>query len=614
MKYTKSLSIVALLSASSAWAATSPYYEYEILSPDTDGSSYGPYGSAISDDSELIGVYATKAKFDQNLDVGVPYTFNQACFFDDDICTIRYSGSESSSDLSYENAYQAWRTASAEADQGILDPVSYFMGATNNVNIEGFGEDTDVAITDVVGIDGESFAVGYGSAPYDSAGERDFVRRGFITDSSTSEATISLLPDYYGDDDEGVEGGFTSAYRMRQVTYTDGTTKTLIIGSSSKSLAGGDSDYFDACYNEGDEDEESTLNNLVYCPGFDTQAWAWEYDSSSSATELEGFALATEWLDDNSTRAGSDATYSAAAFDINSSGVAVGVSSYEYSDRAQGARQRAIIMTPDDNGAYDTPTVIVDATGESDSNGDYDKGDDSTYYNSWAKTITDDNIVMGNRQYASAKNRNKPIEMFIYDIDEDSVTFPFLNKKVQSTKQRLAGDSASFNGANSEGYAMNENGLIVGKADAYDEEDPVVEGIYRTQSAFLYDNTSGDSWFIEDLLCTATVEEVEGESVTTVSHPLIRLQSATAINDDGVVLAEGYQYSSISNYQNRVDATAILVKLTPNTSITPDDSPNCWDSEALQTSDSSSSGGASFWLWLFALPVLLVRRLKVAGK
>ena len=601
MKYTKSLSIVALLSASSAWAATSPYYEYEILSPDTDGSNYGPYGSAISDDnSELIGVYATKAKVDQNLDVGVPYTFNQTCFFDDDICTIRYSGSENSSDLSFENAYQAWRTASAEADQGILDPVSYFMGATNNVNIEGFGEDTDVAITDVVDIDGESFAVGYGSAPYDSAGERDFVRRGFITDSSTSEATISLLPDYYGDDDEGVEGGFTSAYRMRQVTYTDGTVKTLIIGSSSKSLAGGDSDYFDACYNEGDEDEESTLNNLVYCPGFDTQAWAWEYDSSSSATELEGFALATEWLDDNSTRAGSDATYSAAAFDINSSGVAVGVSSFERSDSAQGARQRAIIMTPSSDGTYSEPTELTKATsGVSDQ--------DDNIYNTWAKTITDENIVMGNRQYAATKNRNKPIEMFIYDIDEDSVTFPLEDTKVQSTKQRLAGDSASFNGANSEGYAMNENGLIVGKADAFDEEDPVVDGIYRTQSAFLYDNTSGDSWFIEDLLCT---EDEDG----VVTHPLIRLQSATAINDDGVVLAEGFQYSSISNYQNQVDATAILVKLTPNTSSTPDDSPNCWESEALETDDSSgSSGGASFWLWLLALPVLLVRRLKVTN-
>jgi hypothetical protein len=99
-----------------------------------------------------------------------------------------------------------------------------------------------------------------------------------------------------------------------------------------------------------------------------------------------------------------------------------------------------------------------------------------------------------------------------------------------------------------------------------------------------------------------------------VSHPLIRLQSATAINDDGVVLAEGYQYDSISDYQNETNPTTILVKLTPDSSISPDDSPNCWDSEALQTSDSSSSGGASFWLWVFALPVLLVRRLKVVSK
>jgi len=192
--------------------------------------------------------------------------------------------------------------------------------------------------------------------------------------------------------------------------------------------------------------------------------------------------------------------------------------------------------------------------------------------------------------------------MFIYDIDADSITFPLLNKKVLTTKQRLAGDSASKVGANSRGYDMNNEGLVVGKADAYGETDPVVGSNSRTQSAFLYDNTTGESWFIEDLLCTAT----DG----VVTHPRIRLQSATAINDKGVILAEGYQYSSDSNYNYKINATPVFVKLTPDSVSTPDDSPNCWKSETLSSDGDSyeRSGAASFWLWILALPLMLLRR------
>ncbi|TEW56186.1 DUF3466 family protein [Psychromonas sp. RZ22] len=599
MKYTIGFSIVALLSASSAWAVdTEPYYKLEILSPDTAGSNYGPFASAISPTGDLIAAYALKAEIDQDTDIGLPYTFNQECFYEDDICELRFYGSESSSDLSFENAYDAWRDAMAAMDNGTLSPISYFLTATPTAKVEGFGANSDVKITDVAETLVGDFIVGYGSAPYSSGG-REFTRRGFVSEASNSTAEVSLLAPFV------TNGGFTSAYKMRDVTYTNGT-KTLIVGNASQSFAGGDEDYFNRCYNEGNSNLY-TLNDLVYCPGFDTQAWAWEYDASSS--DLTGFSLATEWLDGNTTRGNSDATYSAAAFDINKAGIAVGVSSFEYYDDEQGARQRAIIMKPEGDAdadgvyadsVYAKPTVITKVyTGISDQ--------DDSLYNTWATTITDDsNIIMGNRQYAYSKSSNKPIEMFIYDMETDTIKFPFLDKKVQSTKQRLAGDSSAKSGANSYGYDMNNNGLVVGKADAYNQTSPVSNGTPRVQSAFLYDNNTGDSWFLDDLLCS--------ETGGVVDSPLIRLQSATAINDDGVILAQGYQYSSIENFQYRVGAQPILVKLTPpdpSSGITPNDSPNCWESEALVAEDApfTRSGGASFWLWLFALPVLLIRRL-----
>jgi len=605
MKYTKSISMIALLSASSAWAATTtPYYNIEILSVDTDGSNIGPFPSAITEEGNLFAAYAFKAQLDQDIDLGLPFTFNQTCFYSEDICDFVFEGSESSTNLSFENAYQAWRNAMFNIDAGFADPSSYFFAATSNINVEGFGSDTDVKVTDVVDSSflSASFAVGYGSAPYASDATRDFVRRGFITDASTSTASVSLMPDF------DTDGGFTSAYKMRDVEYNNGDKKTLIIGNSSKSLAGGDDDYFDLCYSSGDSDDVDTLNDLVYCPGFDTQAWAWEYTGIEN--EITGFALATEWLDDNEERdTSSDVTYSAAALDINSTGIAVGVSSFEYTDSEVGARQRAIIMTPSDEGVYGEPTAITSATDETsdDASGSYN--DDDTYYNSWAQTITDDNIVMGNRQYSSSKNVNKPIEMFIYDIDNDSIDFPLEDKKVLSTKQRLAGDSSSRDGANSRGYDMNNNGLIVGKADAYDQISPVSGGSPRTQSAFVYDSNSGDSWFLEDLLCSA-------DENGNVLHPLIRLQSATAINDNGVILAEGYQYDSIDDYTNKTNASQVMVKLTPDLTSEPDNSPNCWESEALADDETSfnRSGGASFALWLLALPLLLTRRFFLKNK
>ncbi len=213
--------------------------------------------------------------------------------------------------------------------------------------------------------------------------------------------------------------------------------------------------------------------------------------------------------------------------------------------------------------------------------------------------------MIGNREYSASKNSNKPTEFFVYDIDNDSISFPLKDKKVLSTEQRLNGDSSAYTGANSRAYDINESGFIVGKADDYDQTNSVNGGSPRSQSAFLYDNDLEKSWFINDLICS----EDDSGVVTT---PLYKIRSARVINDNGTVLAEGRKYGSDSDYTNESDGTEVMLKLTRNTDVvSPDDSPNCWDSALLANADSDyeRSGAATFWLWLFALPLLLVRRL-----
>lgn len=640
MKKLTSLSLVALSSMPVAYAAESDaYYQIEVISEDfkdvLDPDNHaGPYPTVLTDSGDYA-IKATTAQLDQDLDHGLAYTFNQRCFYSDDMCELRFNGGEDTSSFSYENAYKQWRNATFDINYGDEEAESFSVAytSTSGVLITGFADNTDVQINDIYETSSEgTFAVGYGSAEYDGDADdddyaREYVRRAFVTDSSSVSAEITLMPDDFADDDTDVDddyGGFSSAYKMKEVTYDDGDTyTTLIIGQASKSFAGGDTDYYENCYEDGDTSNVYTLNTMVQCPGFDTQAWAWELDTSddSYANGIYGFALATEWLDDNEDNDGSDITYSAAALDINSSGIAVGVSSFEYNDDDEGGRQRAIIMDPyDDDGEfseYGAPTEITAVT-------DSFEKPNYTIKNSWATVITDDNMVMGNRRYATSKNSNYPVEMYIYNYDEDSIDVPLLNKKVQSTKQRLAGDSAAYTGANSQGYDMNESGLVVGKADAYDQRGPVSGGVPRTQSAFLYDsNTESDtydeSWFLDDLLCSEDADgnvyfpEVYDEDEGGYVTAYFRLESATVINDNGEILAQGYRYPTLDDYTDKLNASSVTVKLTPNSLLTsPNDSPNCWESEALSDTDTKyeRSGAAGFWIWILFLPLLILRFFK----
>ena len=654
MRFTAAVTAsLTLLLATNSWAAD-PYYNVEEISlTDTDNAdyNYGPYPSAISDDGSFIGTFSMKSLLSRDIDIGLPFTFNRACQYDDVFCDLAFYGSEDSDTLSYENAYQAWRNAQYDAqDYGYT---SYMMAniydtdSSSDTQLIPFDDgdyDTDVKITDVTGDSGDDqFIVGFSSDTYeyssdDSEYQRDFVRRAFIKYKDSDEV-ISLLPDFYEDTDDDdaddANGGLSSAYKIKSVTI-DGTTKMFVVGAGSISLPEDDDssdvqDYYNYCYgfDDYDEDDESTLNNLVYCSGFDTQAWAWDVTDLTDTTQnITGFELASEWLDDNEDNDSSDITYSASAFDINASGIAVGVSTFEKSSSATGGRQRAIIMTPysdddgddsydssdgnvtyddDDNVYYGAPIELTEAVD------DVDDDDGDTIYNTWAVAITDgdsdDVMVIGNREYSATKSVNKPTEFFVYNLDDETIDFPLKNKKVLTTEQKNDGDSSSKTGANSRAYDINESGFVVGKVDDYDQTQPVTGGMPRTQSAFLYDNgtdssDNDESWFINDLICT---EDDDG----VVTSPLYKIRSARVINDDGTVLAEGWKYDTDDDYQNETNATEVMLKLTRNTDVTsPDDSPNCWDSDLLSADDDSyeRSGAASFWLWIIAFPLLLIRR------
>lgn len=599
MKVKITLATVALLLASNSWAEQAAYYNIEEIGAIAEGASYGPFPTAMSEDGLLISTFSMKASLKTNVDIGLPMTFNRECQFDDIICELEFYGSQSAGDPSYENAYQAWRNAQSDAANGYT---SYFMGSTI---VDDVAEqqipyllavnDTDTQVMDVLRTANGDFTVGHSSAPYDTDGKREFVRRAFIKSLNGGEVIQLLAPELikttYDDN-----GRFSSAYKIAEI---DG--KVLVIGAASVSYPRNTDEYFKDCYFSTETRDRFNLNQLVRCPGFDTQAWVWDVTNfvlnGEVSDTLEGEALATEWLENNEANYG-NLTFTGVAFDINAQGVAVGASTFENYNNTEGGRQRAIIMTPDSTGVYTKPTEIIKVYQGID---DQDK----TLYNTWAEAISDANLVIGNREYAYSKGRNIPTEFFVYDIDNDSITFPLFNKKVQTTAQFEAKENAAKTGANSRIFDMNENGLMVGEADDYDQTDPVYQGSPRSQTAFLYDNNLDQSWILSDLLCT--------ESEDIVTAPRIRIRSARVISEDGTILAEGFKYTSDHDYKYKTNAIQTAFKLTRNVDVLlPKDSANCWDSELLKQEDVQyeRQGAGSFWFLILSLPLMLLRRFK----
>jgi hypothetical protein len=597
MKFKVIVASLTFILTNNAWAQNLPYYTIEEINITADGALYGPFPVAMSEDEELIGTYSMKAWLSSNVDIGLPFTINKNCQYDSIICEFEFYGSETAGQSSYFNAYKKWRNAQSDAASGYE---SYMMANTlfrGSDQAESpflpANNSSDIKITDVTDeINSDYFVVGYASAPYQN-GTREFARRAYVKSNSGGVVT-SLLPEFMS------SGGFSSAYKHQQVTYTNGDQKTLVIGSASRSYPQNDNEYFNNCYNSNQYDDLYNINELVLCPGFDTQAWAWDITNFTQGVELIGTALATTWLENNTGNESKNLIFSANAFDMNASGIAVGTSTFEYQNDSEGGRQRAIIMTPSADGIYGKPTEITAV------NNDIDDQDYSIY-NTWALTISDTGLVTGNREYAVAKGRNEAIEFFVYDNEKKTIKLPLLDKKVATTSQRLENGGNYYiakSGANSRVYAANEAGLIVGEVDDFDQTDPVYNGSPRSQTAFLYNSSENQAWLMNDLVC-----EKSGDIVTS---PLIRIRTARVINNEGVVLADGFKYENNNDYKYKVNGVLTVFKLTPNSTLTPNESPNCWESDLLKVNDElyERQGASMFWLWIFSLPLVFIRRFK----
>lgn len=581
LKKTKLAGLISLLLCSPAMAATTT----TVFEAQTDTGRFGPFVSAMSADTDAdsgnIATYTQTYAQPFWFDIGAPWTYNDYCVYDSNICEMLWDGSTDSSD-----GLQVWRANILSTHNGYNGTYnSETSTKINAADVTKFGSlDASIKVTAVSGSD----IAGYGTL----AGS--ITRRGFFNDTE-------LEPSFKDN------GGFSAAHDFVEVSVSDTPAKaitytsTLAVGQASVKLS--NPIYaFTYCFNFQIDDDRGDYDDLYNCPGFDLQASYWESDGTGPKYFSNGSA--TTWI--GST--GSDATYIANAYAINTSGFAVGFSTQQIYSSASGGRARATIFKPtvedattlsytmseitkpktDSGGDYNDilrDTVAIDITDKVYKNGAFEDPDGS-----------DDHgqpfIVVGNRTYAQAQNGNNASEFFIYANSADnlsSVSYPFKNNPIK--------------GANSQVSKINNDGLAVGWRDSRGAIGPTNNGSPRFQSAFIYDYKTGNSAYLDDVYCSSVAD---GE----VKY---RLTNAISISDNNAdkytIIANGYDYKNQANYTNKTGSTPAVFKMTidkadlaslPTTSQCP----------IKEDQEYERQGASMNWFILLPMMMLFFRRFK----
>ncbi len=458
-----SLALGMVYAAGTTAAPVNPgaYYEIEEVSVSRSGdfadSNFGPYAVAISPDGSQAAGVTTRSSIDI-LDYGQHFTYEKECYFSTEICDVLFLGSDNPEKATYENAIKQWRLDQTEAGERFYHSqfIPFTIAAGGEPNKEmGFDAgntgSTDQVVTDIAD---DGSVVGYGSAQYSTGAPftRDFHRHAFYKDASGAFCQLKPSTDL-------TRGGYSAAYHINTVTLADGQTRTLVFGHASVNRPNDENVYLDRCFDSTQKDDRRSLNELVFCPGFNTQPWVWDVTDGCPAGELEGVAMVAnpteQWLDDPRSR-NRNLQYSANVFSSDGQGVAVGYSTIPYRSGERGERVRAIYLEPDNAGNYlANPIEIAEVE-----QGVKDPNDNLRH--TWAVDINNNGIIVGNRYFETIKGRNYPTEFFIFDKQTKVIEFPLQDKNIRSKKERVEGGDTNKPGSNSQVSAINDTGTVIG--------------------------------------------------------------------------------------------------------------------------------------------------------
>ncbi|QUM76503.1 DUF3466 family protein [Moritella sp. 24] len=588
LKKTKLAGIISLLLCTTAVASTTA------IVVDSSGSNdFGPYVSAMDTSSAATSTATYTQKYAQQFtyDIGAPWTYNEYCVNDTDVCEMFWDGSKSDG----SDGLYIWR-------RNILNTYAGYNGTyqsefTTSVNTLDVSPSSFTESRKITAIDSDSAQIGYAT---DSASK--VVRRAFYNN-------VELKPLDFDNN-----GGFSSAHDAVKVIVKSTTTPTytfekkLIVGQASVRWANADDESrFAYCFNYPADDDRYDYDDLYNCPGFDLQASYWDETGSTVAYLSDNSA--TKWIS-----GGDQALFIGNAYAINTSGFAVGFSTQQIYSSTSGGRARATLFKPTVT-ATDTISYAMAEISKpkTDAGSDYndiirdtvavditDKvyvapviaGDKGTFSPASETDASQSFIVVGNRTYNQPQNRSYATEFYTYDVKTGDTRYPFQANPIK--------------GASSQASKINNDGLVVGWRDARGETTPTADGSPRFQSAFIYDYKSNKSAYLDDLYCqeaTAAGDEIK-----------YRLSNAISISDadssgDVIVVANAFDYKNVENYKNRVNSNPVVLKMT----ITANDLahlPSTSQCPIKADEDYERSGAGMGWFILLPSMMLFFRRFK----
>lgn len=589
LKKTKLAGIISLLFCSNAMAV-------DISDPpiaiQEDSSRFGPFVSAM--DTSSAAVATTNVATNTNTyaqsftyDIGAPWTYNEYCVYDSDVCEMFWDGSKTDG----SDGLYIWRRNILKTYGG-----SYVSDSTTSIinAVASIADPVELTQSRKITAMDADVPVGYGTT------NAQFVRRGFYGDTP--------LPPLFKDN-----GGFSSAHDATQVLVESASStgvvfdQKLIVGQSSVnwSNANGSDGRFNACFNAGPDDDRFDYDDLYYCPGFNLQASFWS-DSDLSVANV----FTSKWIN-NLVGNESDATYIANAYAINTSGFAVGFSTQDIFSGDSGGRARATIFKPTVNADATLSYAMTEITKpKTDTGSDYNDIIRDTVaiditdsvYNAASKTLdtatgTDASqafIVVGNRTYNQPQNRSYATEFYTYDVKTGETRYPLQANPIK--------------GANSQASKINNDGLVVGWRDARGETSPTADGSARFQSAFIYDYKSKKSAYLDDLYC----KEINDGNIS--GDVRYRFSNAISITDNNnsdtyTIVANGFDYVNVENYKNRVGSTPVVLSMTV-TKAELDAFDNSSQCPIKAEEDYERSGAGMGWFILLPTMMLLFRRFK----
>lgn len=589
LKKTKLAGIISLLFCSNAMAV-------DISEPpiaiQEDSSRFGPFVSAM--DTSSAAVATTNVATNTNTyaqsftyDIGAPWTYNEYCVYDSDVCEMFWDGSKTDG----SDGLYIWR-------RNILKTygTGYESETTTKVDTVEVSPSSLTQSRKITAIASDGAQVGYAT---DSNAK--IVRRGFYN-------TTELKPRFM------TNGGFSSAHDLSDVSVSNANgvlfSQRVIVGQSSVNWpnANGSDGRFNACFNAAPDDDRFDYDDLYYCPGFNLQASFWS-DSDLSVANV----FTSKWIN-GLVGNESDATYIANAYAINTSGFAVGFSTQDIFSGDSGGRARATIFKPTVNADATLSYAMTEITKpKTDTGSDYNDIirdtvavdiTDKTFVSADSRFTdavgTDDAsqafIVVGNRTYNQPQNRSYATEFYTYDIKTGETRYPLQANPIK--------------GANSQASKINNDGLVVGWRDARGETSPTADGSARFQSAFIYDYKSKKSAYLDDLYC----KEINDGNIS--GDVRYRFSNAISITDNNnsdsyTIVANGFDYVNVENYKNRVGSTPVVLSMTV-TKAELDAFDNSSQCPVKAEEDYERSGAGMGWFILLPTMMLLFRRFKRA--